>query len=63
VRKHAVVHSNDKLALKVNKVGKHLFENGKIDKQQFESTKKFGHENAGGILHHLSGRIVLPQAG
>lgn len=35
-------HINDKLALKVQKVGRHLFDHGKIDRKQFDATKKFG---------------------
>lgn len=35
------VYHNDKLALKIKKVGEHLFESGKIDKRQFDATKKF----------------------
>ena len=36
------VHENDKLALRVKKVGQHLFDNKKIDKKQLEATNKFG---------------------
>lgn len=37
-----IAHKNDKLALKVRKVGQHLFDQGKIDKKQLDATKKFG---------------------
>ena len=36
------VHQNDKLSLKVKKVGQHIFDDGKIDKKQLDATKKFG---------------------
>ena len=43
VTQHAgVVHENDKLALRVKKVGQHLFDAGKVDKKQLDATKKFG---------------------
>lgn len=38
---NATVHPNDKLAKKVKKVGKHLFDAKKIDTKQFAATKKF----------------------
>ncbi|RMA41809.1 hypothetical protein [Rhodophyticola porphyridii] len=40
-RQSTAAHKDDKLALKVQKVGKHLFDQGKIDKKQFDATKKF----------------------
>lgn len=40
-RQKTTAHKDDKLALKVQKVGKHLFDQGKIDKKQFDATKKF----------------------
>lgn len=36
------VHPNDKLALKIKKVGQDLFDKKQIDKKQFDATKKFG---------------------
>ncbi|MBE7638240.1 hypothetical protein GUA87_15380 [Sneathiella sp. P13V-1] len=36
------VHENDKLALRVKKVGQHLFDRSKINKKQFNATQKFG---------------------
>nr|WP_319947942.1 hypothetical protein [uncultured Shimia sp.] len=41
-RRSTDVHPNDKLALKVRKIGQHLYDDGKIDKKQFDATKKFG---------------------
>ena len=35
-------HTNDKLALKVQKVGQHLYDQGKIDRNGLIATKKFG---------------------
>ncbi|MEP2706151.1 MAG: hypothetical protein ABJZ83_12860 [Yoonia sp.] len=35
------IHENDKLAMRVKKIGKHLFDNDEIDKKQFDFTKKF----------------------
>ncbi|WP_222869338.1 hypothetical protein ROLI_003390 [Roseobacter fucihabitans] len=41
-RRSTDAHPNDKLALKVKKIGQHLHDDGKIDKKQFDATKKFG---------------------
>lgn len=44
VAEHSVaVNTNDKLARRVEKVGKALFSHGKIDKKQLDATKKFSH--------------------
>lgn len=41
-RRSTSIHPNDKLSLKVKKIGQHLFDDEKIDKKQLGATRKFG---------------------
>ena len=43
VEHNIVINTNDKLARRVEKVGKALFSHGKIGKKQLDATKKFSH--------------------